>query len=220
MQSVQTRKKYNDDDPLSTNELSACRSAIGKLNWVATQTRPDLSFDVSELTSHLKNNRVASIRMVNKTIKKAKKEKSSLFFPHLGPVDKCNMIVYSDASFANHTNTSSQGGYIIFLSSVLGVSIPISWQSRKVKRVVKSTHAAETLALVDAAEAAVNFQNFMREHLGFCDDSNSLKIHCRTDSNGLYKSVHSNTQILDKRLRIETAILRQMLEKEEISSIE
>ena len=88
------------------------------------------------------------------------------------------------------------------------------------KRVVKSTHAAETLALVDAAEAAIYFQNFMKELLGLSHDTKNLKIHCRTDSNGLYKSVHSNTQILDKRLRIETAILRQMLEKEEIASID
>ena len=220
LQAVQAQSKYNDNAQLSSSELSACRSAIGKLNWIATQTRPDLGFDVSELTSHLKNNQIASIKMVNKTIRKARKEKSCLFFPCLGPVEQCNLITYSDASFANHTNTSSQGGYIIFLSNVAGLSVPISWQSRKVKRVVKSTHAAETLALVDATEAAVYFQNFMRELLGLSNDSKSLKIHCKTDSNALYKSVHSNTQILDKRLRIETAILRQMIEKKEVASID
>ena len=44
-------------------------------------------------------------------------------------------------------------------------------------------------------------------------------IICKTDSAALHSAVHSNTQILDKRLRIETAILREMLGRKEIASI-
>ena len=55
------------------------------------------------------------------------------------------------------------GGYIIFLSSGSGDRCPLSWQLRKLKRVVKSTLAAETLALLDCAEAAVFLSSVMFE---------------------------------------------------------
>ena len=55
------------------------------------------------------------------------------------------------------------GGYIIFLSNGSGDQCPFSWQSRKLKRMVKSTLAAETLSLLDCAEAAVFLSSVMFE---------------------------------------------------------
>ena len=104
------------------------------------------------------------------------------------------------------------------MTDTCGHSFPLAWQSQKVKRVVKSTHAAETLALVDAAEASVYYKNFIQEIVGVRHIGH-LPILCKTDSAAVYGSVHSNTQILDKRLRIETSILRELLAKEEVASI-
>ena len=132
---------------------------------------------------------------------------------------QCKILTYSDASFANVYDAKSQGGYITYLSDGQK-SFPLAWQSQKVKRVVKSTQAAETLAMVDAAEASVYYRSFLLELTGLKDKDDKLfPIHCKTDSAALHASVHSNTQILDKRLHIETAILRGMLSSEEIASI-
>ena len=49
------------------------------------------------------------------------------------------------------------------------------------------------------------------------DNSDTIKIFCKTDNSSLYDSVHSSIQILDKRLRIEMAILREMIERKEIA---
>ena len=38
---------------------------IGQLNWLATQTRPDLSNDVSELSSMLKHENVECLKQKN-----------------------------------------------------------------------------------------------------------------------------------------------------------
>ena len=51
------------------------------------------------------------------------------------------------------------------------------------------------------------------------DNKENIPITCKTDNSCMYDSVHSTTQILDKRLRIEMAILREMLNKKELSSI-
>ena len=48
----------NLKDRISTTEVTETRQLIGQLNWLATQTRPDLSYDVSELSSILKQENV------------------------------------------------------------------------------------------------------------------------------------------------------------------
>ena len=54
--------------------------------------------------------------------------------------------------FANLKNGLSQGGFIIFLCKSDKNYAPISWKSRKFQRVVRSTLAAETLAMEEALE--------------------------------------------------------------------
>ena len=77
----------------------------------------------------------------------------------------------------------------------------------------------ETLAMVDLAEACIFFRKFLLEILLLKDNSDNIKIFCKTDSSYLYDLVHSSTQILDKRLHIEMAILREMIKRKEIAEI-
>ena len=217
MQLINVPKKSSPTCLMSEVEMRQCRSALGKLNWLATQTRPDLSFQVSELSSALRTKQVNVMYDINKAIRKAKKEPSQVVIPRMPELSKCRLMTYSDASFANVEGVKSQGGYITYVTNNEH-SFPLSWQSQKIKRVVKSTQAAETLALVDAAEASLYYQSFIRELAG-SEETNKFPVHCKTDNASLHASVHSNTQILDKRLRIETAMLRQMLARKELASI-
>ena len=207
------------EDKLSSAEVTQARQLIGQLNWLATQTRPDLSYDVSALSSILKLENVECIKQINRTVKKAKKEKCQIDIPDLGNPTSIQIVAYSDASFANLTDGGSQGGFIIFLLGNNNRYMPIAWQSKRVKRIVKSTLAAETLAMVDMAEACMFYRKLLLEILQLSDDPANVKITCRTDNSCLYDAVHSTTQILDKRLRIEMAILREMLDRKEITDI-
>ena len=207
------------EDTISTTEITETRQLIGQLNWLATQTRPDLSYDVSALSSILKQENVESIKQANRTVKKAKKEKSQIDIPDLGNPEHLQIVAYSDASFANLKDGGSQGGYIIFLLGSNNKYMPIAWQSKRIRRVVKSTLAAETLAMVDMAEACIFYRKLLLELLQLGDNTDNIKITCKTDNSCLYDAVHSTTQILDKRLRIEMAILREMIDRKEISKI-
>ena len=132
---------------------------------------------------------------------------------------QCKLVVYSDASY-NLENGSSQGGFCIFLQHFNGNSSLILWQSKKICRMVKSTMAAETLALVDAAEASCWLSNLISELLSY---NKGVKVHlsiaCFTGSRQLYDALHSTRPVLDKRLRVETEILQKMIEKKEIVSV-
>ena len=64
---------------------------------------------------------------------------------------------YRDSSYNNLDNGSSQGGFIIFVSDKTGKISPITWQSKRIRPVVQSTMAAETLALVDAVKASLSY---------------------------------------------------------------
>ena len=94
------------------------------------------------------------------------------------------------------------------------------WQSKKIHHMVKSTMAAETLALVDAAEASCWLTNLICELLPYNGD---VKIHlpvaCFTDSQQLYDPLRSICPVLNKRFRVEIGILREMIEKKEIVSV-
>ena len=66
-------------DNLSTLEMEKYRALVGQLNWLATQSRPDISFCV--LASKSKNaNSVECINRANKNIKLVKKQEVSLHF--------------------------------------------------------------------------------------------------------------------------------------------
>ena len=82
--------------------------------------------------------------------------------------------------------------------------------SKRIRRVAKSTQAAETLAMVDLVEACIYYKTFLCELLHI-EDPSTIKVICKTDNSGMHDASHSSTQILDKRLRIEMAILREVL---------
>ena len=57
--------------------LSKCESdllccLVGQLNWLCTQTRPDICYEVFELSSYIKHPIIDNILRANKCVKKSK----------------------------------------------------------------------------------------------------------------------------------------------------
>jgi hypothetical protein len=123
-----------------------------------------------------------------------------------------HLLAYCDASYANLPNGSSQGGYIIFLADKNRNVSPVSWSSRKLRRVCKSTEAAETMAMLDTIDTCVWIGTILEE---ICSGLIETTV-IRTDNRSLYDAVHATTAVEEKRLRVELAAIRESIRKAEI----
>ena len=208
-------KEKHPKDNLNEKEIKSLRSICGQLNWIATQTRPDLSFDVCELSCSIKDAKICDLKNAVKTIRKAKSERVLISFPTLD-IKNSTIIIYSDASYGNLPDGSSQGGYIIFICDKEGVCAPLFWSSTKIRRIARSTLAAECMSLQEGADTGILIGSLYSELLNL---KTPLKVSARTDSKGLHTAVYSTKAVSDRRLRIDVANIRQMLERNELSTV-
>ena len=90
-------------------------SQLSENYWVCGQTRPDISFEVYQLATNVKNSDELSMKNVNKLFSKMKLNKCKLIYQKLGNDNDLRIIVYSDAAHGNLPNGGSQVGHVIFL---------------------------------------------------------------------------------------------------------
>ena len=103
------------DCPLTTDEAQQLKGLAGQLNWTSSQTCPDMSFGACKVSTSIKNSQIGDLVNANKNIRKLKSQQILLQFPNLMFVEECSIICFADEAFANFKNSSSQGGYIVFL---------------------------------------------------------------------------------------------------------
>ena len=166
------------DENLSIHDT--LQSAIGKLIWIIGLTRPDISFDVCQLATNLKNATISDVKYFNKIVCHLKQSNNPLKFQHLGDISKLRFIIYADAAHGNLVNGASQEGYLIFIVGENNKCILLNWQSKRIRRVVRSCLAAETLALSDAVDNGIYLSKMLSELL--YNDTYCIPIEVVTDS--------------------------------------
>ena len=92
----------------------------------------------------------------------------------------------------------------------------IDWRSNKIDRVVTSTLAAEAIALTRGLDAAVAFKWTLQQLLG--DDGN-IPVRAVIDNKDTYESVHSTTDVSERKLRREIGVVKQMLKDKDLEQL-
>ena len=105
----------------------------------------------------------------------------------------------------------SQGGYFILLHGN-GKVVPLSWQSKKLIHVTKSSFASETPALGDGADASY----FIGSLIKMIFSPNVVKIKCMADNMSLFDTHTTANVIKDLWLSVDIAWLLQMEENQEL----
>ena len=198
--------------PINEEEKQQLRTVCGQLLWVSTQTRPDVAYATCFASNSVTEGTIADLKMVNKTVKFLEKNPLTLRFKKL-LLPESVLVVFCDASYGNLKDGSSQGGFIIFLVSLTGKSCPITWQSRKIRRVCKSTLAAESWAMIEAVETCELIQAQLSEIML----SGKLDVIVMTDCKSLHDAIQTSKNVDDKGLRIPIACLRQRVNNSEMT---
>ena len=179
------------------------------------QGRPDLSFSACHVACSIKEGQVKDVKLANKVLRKARGTECTLCYSPLGDPKAWKITCFSDASWGNLPDGGSQGGYLIFLVGEGGVANLISWQSRRLRRVARSTIAAETLAAVEGCESSSLLSTQIAEVMNIP----KIPITIVTDNESLANAVRSTTSVEEKRLRIDISAIREMLNTKEISAV-
>jgi hypothetical protein len=139
--------------PVTEKERTELRALLGALQWIVTQSRPDASVDVNLIQSEVNTATVDTIHTVNKIVRKIKVNGVTKMYTR--KIDGAPVLVcWSDASWANRKDGKSTGGYVITMTSPetlegkMGHHTIIGWSSNKLKRVARSSLAAEVQAMV------------------------------------------------------------------------
>jgi len=214
---VDKHRSLQKDMPLDEREKEQLRSKIGQGLWIARQSRPDIMFDVCQLASNYSRATVQDLLDVNKVLKRIALDRLTLKFqPLKGEV---SLVIFTDASFGNLPDGGTQGGYLVLLVGEGGKFSPICWNSKRVRRVVRSTLAGETLAMSEGVDVGIYLAAMYTELNCGAPKSENVPLVCITDNRSLCDAVRSNKSVTEKRLRLEISNIKDMLSTGQIKEI-
>ena len=224
MEEVCTKPFGKSSNPLP--EPTLMRACCGQLAWVANHSRPEQAFLASYLQGTQDKALVAHLDMYNKAVRELKTRKATLKFPVV-PIERWRLLAVTDAGWGVRANGESQGGLVLCLcdKEVLerkpGPTWVIEWSSKKLRRVVRSSTAAETLAAQNGLDAIEFAQAFLQEVLhGMTPkvfqqwtplEKSGLVIDSKSLYDALTRSACSSALAMEKRLAIDYAIARACL---------
>ena len=165
-------RRKTPTEPVSPEEQGNFRSVLGSLQWLATQSRPDISFLVNQLQKRVNCLTVGDLEVANKVVRMVKKHDTAVYFRNLGK--DVAVVAFHDAGLYNSIGVEIEDDDHDYLQSladkrllysqkgcVVGFcrredlertcEIPcniVAWKTKTNKRIIESSFAAETHAAI------------------------------------------------------------------------
>ena len=207
----------NDDDTVLDDEgQSDFRATVGKIGWIANTSRPDVSYDNLVLSTKLGEATLSDMKQAIKIVKKLKCDSTCMKFTDLGPISEWSLLAHGDAGFKNlPDHISSCAGHVTLLCSEnRNMACVLNWKSKKLRRVVSSSTAAEALSANEALDDVVYIKAILVEMFG--ETATMIPIKLVTDSKNLHNAVISSTLTENPRMRVDISKLKESLKNEEL----
>lgn len=129
-------------------------------------------------------------------------------------MDSLRVVGFSDASFANHDDFTSQLGHICFLSDASGRIFPISFRSYKSKGVTCSVMAGEVIAFSDLFDIAFALAFELNDIL-----PHPFPVQLFTDTKTLFDVISKGSRTSEKQMMLDIAAAREGFRYKFISDI-
>ena len=159
---------------LNEDEIHQCRAVLGAAQWRVYQTGPHHAAKLSHLQSMLPRESSQIINDIKKFVREVHGQRDlGLKIHQLAAScdEDLAVVAWSDASLANRSDLSSTGGMMIGFvhrEIIRGPVNLISWGSSRLKRVCRSSLAAETQAMAEAEQELM----FIRAQWRFVQNQN------------------------------------------------
>ena len=220
------KRGVSPETPLDAMQQRTLRAINGSLNWLASQSRPDISAQTSISQQAFPNPKIRHLRHANNVVRRARMHSDlTITFTPIKP-EKLTVVCHSDAAFANVGDYTQAGHIIAFTETSLqdgqvAAWCPITWRSHKLTRAVSSTLAAESQSLATASGTVEWIMLLLSEvldgpfKLRDCREKLSVrKPILVTDCKSLYDHLMSPsapTAIEDRRTSIDVVIIRESI---------
>jgi hypothetical protein len=196
---------------LTTKEQYVAQRARGA--YIASVCQPEAAFDLS-VAAQAKEPTETDIKALNTRIQwQIQNAARGLTFTKLDK-NSLQLLVFTDASFANNKDLSSQIGYVLVLADGSGKGNILHWSSVKCKRVTRSVLASELYAMAHGFDISTAIKSTIDRILG-----KTVPIVLCTDSKSLYDCLVKLGTTAEKRLMIDIMCLRQAYERREIAEV-
>ncbi len=196
---------------LSTKEQYIAQRARGA--YIASVCQPEATFDLSTAAQAI-NPDEKDVKALNKRLQwQIENAARGIRFVKLDK-ESLKLIVFTDASFANNKDLSSQIGYILVLADTKRRANILHWSSIKCKRVTRSVLASELYAMAHGFDIGASIKSTIERTLGI-----NLPLVLCTDSKSLYDCLVKLGTTQEKRLMIDVMCLRQAYERREIAEV-
>lgn len=198
----------------NTATYTEFRSTRARLTWIQ-YTRPEISAVVNFLSQITeKSFGKDKIKMLNDAIQFLKKHPDRGLKMIKLDTQSIHIKAFSDSSFANNIDLSSQLGFIILLCDKFDNCNVIYYSSHKSRRIVRSVLGGEIYAFADAFDVAYIIKRDLEIIL---DQQTRLQMF--TDSKSLFDIITKCTSMTEKRLLIDVKAVREAYEKFEVSDV-
>ena len=94
------RMKMKDED-LNQEEQTELRGLGGTTNWTVRTSRPDLSFDMIDISTKFKGGKVSDLIHAKKVVSNLKRNPAHITISNVKEVKDCEIWCFSDAAFRN-----------------------------------------------------------------------------------------------------------------------
>nr|ANM86643.1 putative integrase [Cladonia uncialis subsp. uncialis]AUW30833.1 putative integrase - catalytic core [Cladonia uncialis subsp. uncialis] len=177
--SPSVKLKANKDETATQDFTRLYQAMVGSVNYLATVSRPDISFATSRAARYMSNPSDDHMKELHRLYAYLKGTMNlGLMFT---TQSKENIQAMVDSDWGNCPDTSrSTGGWIFTLAGS-----PVSWSSKRQATVALSSCEAEYMAASEATKEAIWMRNLVQEFR--LPMFNNLKIPIAIDNNSAMK---------------------------------